>query len=776
MTDTAPAPVNLTPDDVDSLTGWRVVQRTIIRPDQELDIQPLYVGGVAKFSTGESMSRQSGAAQDDALESISAQPAFEQSGPRDGSGDAPEGVKGFGAISGTSGAVVAPERRLTFDTYFNAFPAAYWRRWTDFSTVRLVMSVSGQGTVIVYRSTSKGHVQRADSTVIDTKDVQTVEFDLPLKPFIDGGWYWFDIEAGSRRMTLDAAVWAVETDKLASGKVSIGITTFNRPDFCVDQLVKLGNEPAVLDILDEVFVIDQGTQKVADHELFEAAAAVLGPKLRLIGQGNLGGSGGFSRAMDEATAKGDADYVLLLDDDVVCEPEGILRAVTFADLAKQPTLVGGHMFSLYDRSVLHTYGERVATWRWFWGPAPGTEHAHNFAHRSLRSTPWLHRRVDVDYNGWWMCLIPTPVIREIGLSLPMFIKWDDAEFGLRAGEAGYPTVSLPGVAVWHVPWHEKDDTIDWQAYFHRRNRIVAALLHSPYEHGGKLVRESLETQIRHLLSMQYGPAEMGLMAIEDILEGPQRMHRDVLERLPELRELRKRYDDSLAKSGLDEFPEPRRKKPPRRGKSPQPPVGKLGFAKSMAAGALRQFMPVRDLSRENPEAGVSHVDLRWWLLAQLDSALVSSADGTTASWYKRDPELFRDLARRSVAIHTRLGREWPKLAAQYKEALPDLVSSQTWHATFEKSVIKAEAAQTKAAQAKAAQAKAARAEAAQTDDAQTNAAQVEAAQTKAVAPAPAPSPQGGGDGDPDRVEPVESDGREAPSTQTSPALSQREAS
>ena len=110
--------------------------------------------------------------------------------------------------------------------------------------------------------------------------------------------------------------------------------------------------------------------------------------------------------------------------------------------------------------------------RWFWGPAPQTNHGHDFAQRSLRSTTWLHRRVDVDYNGWWMCLIPTRVIREIGLSLPMFIKWDDAEFGLRAGEAGYPTVTLPGVAVWHVPWTEKDDTLDWQAYFHERNRLV----------------------------------------------------------------------------------------------------------------------------------------------------------------------------------------------------------------------------------------------------------------------------------------------------------------
>ena len=53
----------------------------------------------------------------------------------------------------------------------------------------------------------------------------------------------------------------------------------------------------------------------------------LGSKLRVIEQPNLGGSGGFSRAMSEAVSRGDSDYVLLLDDDVVCELEGILRAV-----------------------------------------------------------------------------------------------------------------------------------------------------------------------------------------------------------------------------------------------------------------------------------------------------------------------------------------------------------------------------------------------------------------------------------------------------------------
>ena len=680
MTDTVAMPASGGPAEGTTATNLRVVHRTIMRPDQEIDIRPMYVGGVSGFggTQAESSAASPGDTSADKGDAVNYTNA-DRSGPTEA-----VSLSGFGKVT-EEGALVLPERRLTFGTYFNAFPASYWRRWTHFSQVRLQVTVRGEGALTVYRSTAKGHVQRADGVTFDHDEARTYTFDLPLKPFIDGGWYWYDVEAGEREALVLAGTWGFETDRTRPGSLSIGITTFNRPDFCVDQLVALGNEPEILDLLDEVYVIDQGNQKVRDEPRFEAAAAELAPKLRVIEQGNLGGSGGFSRAMDETVAKGDADYVLLLDDDVVTEPEGILRAVAFADLAKQPTIVGGQMFSLYDRSVMHAYGETVDRWRWFWGAAPNTKHGHNFATRSLRSTQWLHRRIDVDYNGWWECLIPTRVIKEIGLSLPMFIKWDDAEFGLRAGEAGYPTVTLPGVAVWHVPWHEKDDTIDWQAYFHRRNRLIAALLHSPYDHGGNVVFESFQTQVRHLLSMQYSPAELGLMAIEDILEGPQRMHRDLSERLGEIRELRKGYDDSRAKTEIDAYPPPRRKKPPRKGRDIAAPVGPVGRLKTVARGAIKQVLPPSDLSRKHPQATVPHLDLKWWKLMQYDSALVSSADGTSVSWYKRDPQLAKDILQRSIALHTRLAKEWPRLAEEYRTALPDLVSPETWQRTFEAS-------------------------------------------------------------------------------------------
>ena len=44
-------------------------------------------------------------------------------------------------------------------------------------------------------------------------------------------------------------------------------------------------------------------------------------------------------------------------------------------------------------------------------------------------------------------------------------------------------------------------------------------------------------------------------------------------------------------------------------------------------------------------------------------------DGTSAALYRRDPEKFRDLLRRTLEIHARIRREWPRLAAEYRAAL-----------------------------------------------------------------------------------------------------------
>ena len=658
----ADSPDNVAPAPEDRIPR-RVVARVVFPEDRDLDTLPLYID-FTPFTGVNPMTRidpEKPRTTDQSQAPVFVTPAHS------------DYIRGRRSLELPAG------ERISFGTYFNAFPAAYWRRWTDITTVHLAVRATGSPTLIVYRSNARGATERVAATTL-TDGV--LDIDLTLAPFGDGGWYWFDMVAGHTPALLESAEWSVPDSGRERGGTTIAITTYNRPDYCASQLRQLGAAEGLLDLLDEVLVMDQGTQNVVDQPDFADCEAGLHGKLRVIHQANLGGSGGFSRGMREALAAGRSRYVLLLDDDIVLEPEGIARAVAFADECREPTIVGGHMFNMYERSVLHSWAETVKEWLFFWGPVEGTTQAHNFALSNLRATAWMHKRFDVDYNGWWMCLIPLEVIDKIGLSLPLFIKWDDAEFGLRAGKAGFRTVTFPGAAVWHVPWMDKDDTTDWQAYYHQRNRWVVALLNSPYPRGGNLLSWSLRGDVKQLLALQYSAVELRLQGLEDVLDGPQRLHADLPTSLAKVRATRAEFSDARTERDLHAFPPPRRVRPPKRGKNPALPKSLWEIVVTGTLGTLRQFRGIRESSRVQPEASVAAMHTRWWMLSRYDSALVTTADGTAQSWYQRDPATFRSMLARSVALHQRAAREWPALAEQYKAALPELTSPQSWDKTF----------------------------------------------------------------------------------------------
>lgn len=575
--------------------------------------------------------------------------------------------------------------KLSFGTYFNGFPASYWRRWTVVDQVRLEVTVRGDGaTVIVNRSMANGRSQKVDSAITESGETTTFGFDLPLKPFIDGGWYWYDVVAGHGDVVVESATWSAEVpaDRVEHGTVDIAITTMNRADMCSQLLGQLGAEE-LQPYLDTVFVMEQGKDLVSDSEFFPAAEKALGDKLRVLVQGNLGGSGGYARGQLESLRKGTSTYTMMVDDDVVCEPEGIIRAVTFADLCKRPTIVGGHMFSLYAKSRLHSFGEIVQPWK-FWWQTPLDGYADwDLGARNIRSARWLHKRVDVDFNGWFMCMVPTHVLGEIGLSLPLFIKWDDSEFGLRARAHGVPTVTFPGAAVWHIPWDDKNDAVDWQAYFHQRNRFIAALLHSTYPRGGRMIQESLNHQISHLVSMQYSTAELRLMAMEDVLAGPQGLHAALPTKLAEVNAFRKQFTDAQLHPDRDELPPVRRSKPPKKGRDIVEVPGRLSQLLTAGLAPIRHAVrPPRELSREFPEVEIRAMDAKWWRISNYDSAVVSMRDGTSAALYQRDDKRFRELLKRTLKVHERYRREWPQLAETYRSALADITSPEAWEETF----------------------------------------------------------------------------------------------
>jgi galactofuranosylgalactofuranosylrhamnosyl-N-acetylglucosaminyl-diphospho-decaprenol beta-1,5/1,6-galactofuranosyltransferase len=580
-----------------------------------------------------------------------------------------------------TGVRIPAHNKVSFASYFNAFPASYWKRWTRIDEVVLRLKAKGTGRLDVYRSKPNGDIVHLEGAAVSsTKSWSALEVRVSLTPFEDGGWVWFDVLTNDSTLQIDQAAWTTDVD-LPRQDVVVGATTM-RPVDCVAMLRALGEDPQVLDVVQRVVIPDQGAQRLRDTEGFDEVARRLGDKLHVIEQPNLGGSGGFARIMYEGVYHCDAEQVLILDDDIALEPESVLRANAFARATTHPVIVGGHMLNLQARSRLHTMGEVVDLGAAMWRAAPGAVTDHDFATKPLRKAKKLHRRIDATYNGWWMCLFPREVIEKIGLPLPLFIKHEDSEYSLRAGAHDYPTVSLPGAAVWHMPWTDKNDATDWTIYFHVRNRLILAALHSPEEVKRNIIQQMLKLTLRHLLSMEYSTVALQLKAVDDFLAGPQGLFDSLRTKLPEVRELRKHYHDAKTVPSSREFPPPSAD-PVMAERLLKPPVNTAVIAARAAKALLHNLSTPTPEATERPQLNVPAASARWFLLGNLDSATVSNADGSGVTFRHRDPEEFRRLGIQALATYRKLAREWSRLRDAYRAAQPELTSAESWKRLYE---------------------------------------------------------------------------------------------
>jgi len=580
---------------------------------------------------------------------------------------------------------IGAESEVSFATYFNAFPASYWRRWSVLKSVVLRVELTGSARIDVYRSKATGAritVGGAEAFSADADTPAVTEFEIGLDPFEDGGWIWFDITTDSK-VTVRSAGWYAPTAAPGRANVAVGIPTFNRPTDCVNALSALTSDPLVDKVISAVIVTDQGTKKAMDHPGFAAAAAALGGRLTVHDQPNLGGSGGYSRVMYEALKNTDCEQILFMDDDIRVEPDSILRALALNRFAKTPTLVGGQMLNLQEPSHLHVMGEMVDSANFMWTNAVNTEYDHNFAKYPLNDEEYersrlLHRRIDVDYNGWWMCMIPRRVAEELGQPLPLFIKWDDADYGLRAGEHGYPTVTLPGAAIWHMAWSDKDDAIDWQAYFHLRNRLVVAAMHWDGNVRG-LIASHFKATCKHLLCLEYSTVAIQNKAMDDFLAGPEHIFSILESALPDVRKMREEYPDAVVLPSATALPTPSDK---RWRKKVRIPTGPLAIAVRLVRGVLHQLKQHDPEHHRRPQINVATQDARWFSLSRVDGVTVTTADGRGVVYRQRDRAKMFELLRESLKRQVLLARKFNRMRRVYREALPVLSSKQKWESVL----------------------------------------------------------------------------------------------
>ena len=555
------------------------------------------------------------------------------------------------------------------NTYFGRFAASYWQRWTTVTEVEvsLRVTVGDRARVRLAASDIAGHRRIIDSADVDSDGV--VVLRAPLDQYVDGGALWLEFDAVGGELAISELAWTAPAPERIR-PVAIAICTFNRAEDCAHTVAALASDAEVLGAIDKVYVVDQGTDLVSDRELFQRTQPQFGDKLRYLRQPNLGGAGGFTRGLYEVSAEGSFDGsehadVILMDDDILCEPETVLRLNAFANLTVEPTLVGAQMLFLLNPDYLNVGAEEV--------------HLHELRHgqkvpKALRNTSMLkrnqERRVDAGYNAWWTCLIPAEVIARIGLPLPIFFQWDDVEYGVRAREAGFVTVTLPNAAVWHADFYWKDFD-DWARYFSMRNSLIVSSIHAdldPKTVSRKLFREIAE----YLVGMQYGLAHTTLQGIEDFLQGPKVLADGGIDALAAARTSRGDYGETK-KHAVATAPVRQSDIHMRRaGGEPSRPL--LVLVKR----AIQQWTG----RTQHGVVGVTREDAHWWHLALFDHVMVTDASQSGVRIRQRDKEKARALLLRTWRVLRRLRRDLPKLSRQYRAAAPELISRENWERLY----------------------------------------------------------------------------------------------
>ncbi|BDZ42859.1 glycosyl transferase [Paraoerskovia sediminicola] len=546
--------------------------------------------------------------------------------------------------------VVAPGGTLDLGTWFNAAPVGWWRELIGPGHLRLQVRATGKLTVW---ASGGGSRRIVESRLVDGP----IEMHLPRTEGTD--WYWLELAAGPDGGSLESASWAsgggLGRNRGRATQVTVVVPTYGREADAQAQIRRL-TQPALDETVGRVVVIDQGSSFLAAP----GTGTVLddaGDRAVVLEQDNLGGSGGYSRGMVESL-RWPHDPVFLLDDDAEVEPEALRRMHALSMLVPDPTILGTGLLSAESPTSLEALAEGIDKRTFHWGPIDGLGHGVD----ASAGTPdrWGYTRPQdrPEYTGWWGTFLPAGTVERIGLAAPYFLKWDDAEYGLRARASGLAVAVVPGCAVWHPTWAAKGTISSWSAWPLHRNRLATA---AAYGAGRGVLLDSFVHQVKHVLSLQYGTAELWNEALAEVVDGPAWLEND-------LTAVRPRAQAALDAAG------PR---PGTGADGPTPDPHVMSLVAGLWRGVAGLFAADGPRGRRAVSGVAQAQDFTWRLGLGRDEVRIG--DTATAAMV-RDRRRARGILQRSWRLHVRAARTWRRLRAEYRAAVDAQSGLGAWSA------------------------------------------------------------------------------------------------
>ena len=415
---------------------------------------------------------------------------------------------------------------VDFDGYFNFFSLDKWRKYTLIEDLWLHIELSGFSEFRIMNDRREIAAYPLDQKERKSYDIEFPYGDQDLKRVL-----WFRLiatEGIEPDMAGISGYFYTRTDRrhLRAVNIVADICTFKREAYVLRNLRQL--KLRILDREDlevsrhfQIYIVDNGRTLDQHREISELIDSLPG-RARVFPNKNAGGAGGFTRGMIEAIRAREKEgltHVLLMDDDAVNEPDAIVR--TYALLCTlrdewKDTAIGGAMMEKEFPYILHQNGGELKDCREI--PLKIDQDMRiyeNAACDYLVAAEGEFSR----FNGWWYYCAPLTTVREDNLPLPVFVHYDDIEFGIRNKDKGL--ICLNGICVWHHAFAAFPSSLN--AYMDMRNKLIMYAIHNEGQiHGFKnFIRNIVFPVFSYVARYRYTDIKIINKAIEDFLKGPQ---------------------------------------------------------------------------------------------------------------------------------------------------------------------------------------------------------------------------------------------------------------
>ncbi len=216
----------------------------------------------------------------------------------------------------------------------------------------------------------------------------------------------------------------------------------------------------------EVIVVDNGS-KGNDAQLLEER---FGDYIHLIKKDrNYGFSGGTNIGMRYALNNSNSDYLLLLCNDTVVDPEFLTEMVKVAETDPAISIAGAKIYYYDEPDRLQYLGGKIDLWgglSWLLGII-----RERILVRKDIDTGQHDSVKEVEHIAFWCALFRRKSLESTGLlDERYFWGWEDVDYFIRAREAGCKVVYIPKAKVWHK--YRSTNRIDGFLQYHSlKNRF-----------------------------------------------------------------------------------------------------------------------------------------------------------------------------------------------------------------------------------------------------------------------------------------------------------------